>query len=159
MGNQLQVCCTDGGNDNSNNQMDYNDEKVIDKKRTKTIIRNKTKKRENMRPAQSSNQAAVKMMNDQKNIMNRSNSMDLGMKKPQDNISSRGLKKDLAQEVEEQKQANIVHQQIENLQGKPALSDQLAIPDQEIVKGRLDAAIQESNLMVGQNEPDEDQQS
>ena len=109
MGNQLQVCCTDGGNDNSNNQMDYNDEKVIDKKRTKTIIRNKTKKRENMRPAQSSNQAAVKMMNDQKNIMNRSNSMDLGMKKPQDNISSRGLKKDLAQEVEEQKQANIVH--------------------------------------------------
>ena len=159
MGNQLQVCCTDGGNDNSNNQMDYNDEKVIDKKRTKTIIRNKTKKRENMRPAQSSNQAAVKMMNDQKNIMNRSNSMVLGMKKPQDNISSRGLKKDLAQEVEEQKQANIVHQQIENLQGKPALSDQLAIPDQEIVKGRLDAAIQESNLMVGQNEPDEDQQS
>ena len=46
MGNQLQVCCTDGGNDNSNNQMDYNDEKVFDKKRTKTINRNKTKKRE-----------------------------------------------------------------------------------------------------------------
>ena len=57
-----------------------------------------------MRPAQSSNMAAAKIMNDQKNNQNRSNSMDLGMKKPQVCPgSSEMLKKDLAQEVEEQK--------------------------------------------------------
>jgi hypothetical protein len=47
MGNT--VCCTEGGNDNSNNQMDYADESLkrqtIDGKK-KTINRNKTKKRE-----------------------------------------------------------------------------------------------------------------
>lgn len=68
MGNQLQVCCTDGGNDNSNNQMDYNDDNIKqkgtlhDKKRT--INRNKTKKRDQVRPAQSSNMAAVKIINE-----------------------------------------------------------------------------------------------
>ena len=123
MGNQLQVCCTDGGNDNSNNQMDYNDDgakrdqAMHGKKRT--INRNKTKKRgENAKvPAQSSNGVAVNAINPMKNL-NRSNSVDIGKKpleKPQ-SPNNHALKHDLAKQQEE-KQANNVQKQIEKMQG------------------------------------------